>query len=202
MAWLNGQPGAGKTTAAARIAAAVFGPRAVYHEWTRDDMRTPVRADVFGARRIHFRATPDLRVVQFGVFDKPHRKELEGADNINYMNRPALKAAVAELAERGQTEAVLIDGLMVMQQPFVRSVRAHTAELRVFRIDTPGPTAKRRYLARNRTMVREKRLRGMPPDGSWERAQPKTDKVDAAGDVVVPCANTEDATRKVLTYIQ
>lgn len=201
LAWLNGMPGAGKNTAMERIMAAV--PGLEPHAWDYRAMATQARANVVGKQVVQFHATPDLSTVVLGVYGDAAagKRELQGTDLITSVRRTRFKALLAELAERGRTDAVLLEGLLIANRPFVESVRRHVRDARVFTIQTPAAAAKKRYLARNRAMVRAGRLQRMPAEGNWERAQRKVDLVETAADTVVGCADAAAAAAKTLRFI-
>lgn len=174
-----GLPGAGKTTATLSVINQCRGLTNVV--WGATDMTSPDRVREMGLQRLPFLASsPTGRVVVLGAYHTAAAKrahELRGPDKYSPPQRTRVKTLVSELAARGTTEHIVLDGLALLKtggKPFQDRLLA-VCDVHVHVLDTVRSTCQARFQARNECMVREQRLAFYPTsfckEATWDKIE-------------------------------
>ena len=179
--WVLGLPGAGKTTCILAVRSGL--PRMTEVAWTADDMGTEERRAEMGKATIHFTATDGYSIVLLGRFEgaKAERTpELVGTDCYTSRQRNTVKALLGELASRGKTTHVILEGLILLNnKPLRTRVSDVFASVTSYVLGVDRGLCQTRFRERNEDMVGRGDLKFYPTkfnhEETWDRIQQRMD---------------------------
>ncbi len=185
--WVVGLPGAGKSTCCAAIHADLVEQGAVLTYGSASSADDPAVATEYGAQRVQYWEAN--RTALIGVYNHSTKPELNDTDNFSPVQRTRVKTLLSDLCGSGAADRIIIEGLLMVQKPFIQRVKDLGLKLRVHVIETDEDECKRRFRARNEAMLGAGRLKFYPTkfnsQAAWDRCAARIQRVVDASDEVV-----------------